>query len=92
MYVDNKPEDLVKDAALHQNVGQCFPVIEKGSYFAGDAYAIYNNNFEIGPYLELNLEFRTVEMNGILLSVAHARSRMPAISIELHNAKVNWFI
>lgn len=90
MNVDNKPEDLVKDATLHQNVGQCFPAIEKGSYFAGDAFAIYNNNFEIGPYIELSLEFRTVEMNGILLSIAHPKSRTPAFSLELHNAKVNY--
>lgn len=24
------------------NVGQCFSHVEKGSYFAGDAYAVYS--------------------------------------------------
>lgn len=35
--------DLTQDLAKrHHNVGQCFPRVEKGSYFPGDAYAIYS--------------------------------------------------
>ncbi len=34
--------DLTQDLARrHLNVGQCFPRVEKGSYFPGDAYAVY---------------------------------------------------
>lgn len=35
--------DLTQDLARrHHNVGQCFPRVEKGSYFPGDAYAVYS--------------------------------------------------
>lgn len=37
--------NLAQDLAMpgrHSAVGQCFPNVEKGSYFAGDAYAIYS--------------------------------------------------
>lgn len=87
--INGKLEDLVKDAKMHQNVGQCFPSIERGSYFPGDAYAVYKKHFVIGSHLELQLEFRTVEMNGVLLSVAHSNANTPALSLELHNAVVS---
>lgn len=32
-------QDLTKQ---HNNLGQCFPRVEKGSYFSGDAYAEYS--------------------------------------------------
>lgn len=35
-------EDLVGDKATPHKVGQCFPQVERGSYFPGDAYAIYS--------------------------------------------------
>nr|XP_022919111.1 laminin subunit alpha-1 isoform X1 [Onthophagus taurus] len=69
------------------NIGQCFPNIEKGSYFRGDSYAIYNKNFRMTNYLELNLEFRTTEQNGILMSVS-SPNNSPAISLELYNGAV----
>lgn len=37
--------NLSQDLAIpgrHFAIGQCFPNVEKGSYFAGDAYAIYS--------------------------------------------------
>lgn len=34
-------EDLVGDKVVSQKVGQCFPQVERGSYFPGDAFAIY---------------------------------------------------
>lgn len=39
--VNNTTQDLAKPGR-HFNVGQCFPKVEKGSYFPGDAYAIYS--------------------------------------------------
>lgn len=40
--INNATQDLAKPAR-HQFVGQCFPSIERGSYFPGDGYAVYSN-------------------------------------------------
>lgn len=45
--VNSIPKDLVGDDAMHHQVGQCFSDVELGSYFAGDAYAIYSKLFII---------------------------------------------
>lgn len=42
--VNNNTQDLVRPGR-HFNVGQCFPRVEKGSYFPGDAYAVYSELF-----------------------------------------------
>lgn len=42
--VNNVTQDLARTNA-HKNVGQCFPRVEKGSYFPGDAYGIYSKFF-----------------------------------------------
>lgn len=39
--VNNSTQDLARPGR-HVNIGQCFPKVEKGSYFPGDAYAIYS--------------------------------------------------
>ncbi|XP_071452213.1 laminin subunit alpha-2-like [Hetaerina americana] len=85
--VDNIPRDLVGERATPHRVGQCFPIIETGSYFPGDAYAVYKTNFHVGSLLELELEFRTSELTGVLLSVSEPIGS-PALSLELHNGKV----
>lgn len=43
--------------------------------------------FHVGKYLELQFEFKTSELNGVLLSVAEPVG-FPALSIEMHNGKV----
>lgn len=39
--MNNISQDLARPGR-HFSIGQCFPKVEKGSYFAGDAYAIYS--------------------------------------------------
>lgn len=39
--LNNISQDLARPGR-HLAIGQCFPNVEKGSYFAGDAYAIYS--------------------------------------------------
>ncbi|KAK4880836.1 hypothetical protein RN001_008982 [Aquatica leii] len=86
--INKVPQGLVRDKnTVHHNIGQCFPHIEKGSYFGGDAYAIYNKFFRIDKILELSLEFRTADQNGILLSVSNPRNS-PALSVELQNGAI----
>ncbi|XP_063707858.1 laminin subunit alpha-1-like [Culicoides brevitarsis] len=84
--VNNVTQDLAK-VNSHKNVGQCFPRVEKGSYFPGDAYGIYKRNFNVGRVLELQLEYKTSELNGILLSVSD-RDGFPALSLEMNNGNI----
>ncbi|XP_041451135.1 laminin subunit alpha-1 isoform X1 [Drosophila obscura] len=84
--INNSTQDLARPGK-HSNVGQCFPTVERGSYFPGDAYAIYKKNFHVGKYLDLETEFRTSELSGILLSVSEP-SGFPALSLELHNGNI----
>ncbi|KAF5275650.1 hypothetical protein FQA39_LY06762 [Lamprigera yunnana] len=86
--INKIPQGLVRDKnTLHFNIGQCFPHIEKGSYFGGDAYVTFNKFFRISKILEVSLEFRTADQNGILLSVSNPRNS-PALSIELQNGAI----
>ncbi|XP_035736479.1 laminin subunit alpha-1-like [Vespa mandarinia] len=79
--------DMVGSTSRAYNVGQCFPSVESGAYFQDEAYAIYKRNFELGAVLELQLEFRTSELSGVLLSIT-APSGSPSLSLELNNGKV----
>ncbi|KAG0726288.1 Laminin subunit alpha-2 [Chionoecetes opilio] len=69
-------------------VGQCFASVQPGSYFPGDAYAIYSDKFNVGLMLELSLEFRTWELTGIILSVADPRGT--SLSLELINGAASY--
>ncbi|KAH8324869.1 hypothetical protein KR074_009874 [Drosophila pseudoananassae] len=84
--INNHTQDLARPGK-HSNVGQCFPSVERGSYFPGDAYAIYKKNFNVGKYLDLETEFRTSELSGILLSVSEPNG-FPALSLELYNGNI----
>lgn len=45
-------------------------------------------NFNVGKYLDLETEFRTSELSGILLSVSEPNG-FPALSLELYNGNVS---
>ncbi|XP_048508975.1 laminin subunit alpha-1 [Athalia rosae] len=87
LMVNGKIQDMVGSTSTAYNVGQCFPSVESGAYFQDDAYAIYKKNFELGAVLELQLEFRTSEYSGVLLSIT-AAGGSPSLSLELFNGKV----
>lgn len=42
--LNNLSQDLARPNR-HFGIGQCFPRVEKGSYFAGDAYAVYSKRY-----------------------------------------------
>ncbi|XP_011501171.1 PREDICTED: laminin subunit alpha-1 [Ceratosolen solmsi marchali] len=85
--VNGNVYDMVGSTSRPYNVGQCFPNIEGGAYFQDEAYAIYKKNFELGPILELQLEFRTSELTGILLSITTPEGSQ-SLSLELHNGRI----
>lgn len=49
--------------------------------------SLSENNFELGAVLELQLEFRTSEQSGVLLSIS-APGGSPSLSLELNNGRV----
>lgn len=51
--MNNISQDLARPSR-HFAIGQCFPHVEKGSYFAGDAYAVYSE------WIVLNFSFRKI--------------------------------
>ncbi|XP_072763928.1 laminin subunit alpha-1 isoform X2 [Anoplolepis gracilipes] len=85
--VNGNVYDMVGSTSRAFNVGQCFPSVESGAYFQDEAYAVYQNNFELGAVLELQLEFRTSELSGVLLSIS-APGGSPSLSLELNNGRV----
>ncbi|VVC37186.1 Hypothetical protein CINCED_3A012310 [Cinara cedri] len=85
--INHQEEELISEKAIRHKVGQCFPQVEKGSFFPGDAYAIYKNKFYVGALLELSLELRTTQTTAVLLSVSEPEG-YPALSLELNQGKV----
>ncbi|XP_022235942.1 laminin subunit alpha-1-like isoform X2 [Limulus polyphemus] len=86
LHINNKYLDLAAGKPA-QAIGQCLARIEPGAYFGGDAYAIYDDNFNIGDSLYVNLEFKTTQLNGVLVSLSDGTGAI-SFSIELHNGKV----
>ncbi|XP_017778098.1 PREDICTED: laminin subunit alpha-1-like, partial [Nicrophorus vespilloides] len=86
--INNVPQSLINDkTTVHHNIGQCFPNIEKGSYFRGDSYALYKRYFGLSNSLEFSFNFRTTEQNGVLVSISNI-GNSPALSIELQNGAI----
>lgn len=57
--VNGFPRDLTSNKTndvLH-NTGECFPHIESGSYFNGDAFAIYSTYLLVAFYIIILLKF-----------------------------------
>lgn len=69
-------------------MGQCFATIEIGAFFQGDAYAVYDERFNVNTKLEVELEFRTWKINGVLLSLAEEPEGTPSLAVELYEGEV----
>ncbi|XP_072936563.1 laminin subunit alpha-1-like [Epargyreus clarus] len=68
--VCGRAEDLVRDARAHHAVGQCFPSVERGAYFAGDAHAVWSSKWwsEEAESIEIKLQFRSTAPTGVIFS------------------------
>lgn len=59
-----------------------------------NTFLIFNflveRNFDIGKLLEFKLDFKTSELNGVLLSVTESAGT-PSFSLELQNGNVSYF-
>ncbi|XP_015124906.1 laminin subunit alpha-1, partial [Diachasma alloeum] len=85
--VNGNVYDMVGSTSRPFNVGQCFPSVESGAYFQDDSFAVYKRDFELGAVLELQLEFRTSELFGVLLSIS-APGGSPSLSLEINAGKI----
>lgn len=105
--LNGRSHDLASSKNVIQRVGQCFAHVETGSYFPGDAYAVYSKvsinfgplnsrlnfifiigeDFRVGAMADIQLEFRTTELNGVLLSVSE-RKGSPSLSLAIDDGTV----
>lgn len=46
--------------------------------------------FSVGKHLEIEMEFKSSELSGILLSIAEPPFGSPSLSIEVFNGKVRF--
>uniref|UniRef100_T1J8M8 Uncharacterized protein n=1 Tax=Strigamia maritima TaxID=126957 RepID=T1J8M8_STRMM len=84
-----KIKGKIRDLARGQmhNVGQCLQNVEAGAYFAGDAYAIYSAQYSVGKSVEIELDFKTTRLSGILLSISENKGS-PALALEIEDGNV----
>lgn len=45
--------------------------------------------FNVGKHLEIEMEFKSSELSGILLSIAEQPLGSPSLSIEVYNGRVS---
>ena len=85
--LNGRPHDLASAKNVIHRVGQCFAHVETGSYFPGDAFAVYADDFRVASMADVQLEFRTTQLNGVLLSVAQ-RKGSPSLSLSINDGTV----
>uniref|UniRef100_A0A8B9ZNJ1 Laminin subunit alpha-2 n=1 Tax=Anas zonorhyncha TaxID=75864 RepID=A0A8B9ZNJ1_9AVES len=71
------------------NVGKCFVTAQKGTYFDGTGFAKTGSK-QVGTDLLVEFEFRTTQMNGVLLGVSS--QKMDGLGIELVDGKVMFHV
>lgn len=84
--LNQRPIDLAGGEA--HTIGQCFNAIEPGAFFPGDAYAVYAEEFNVNNKLEVELEFKTPQLQGVLLSLSEQPRGVPALAVEIYNGEV----
>ncbi|KFV88436.1 Laminin subunit alpha-2, partial [Struthio camelus australis] len=72
------------------NVGKCFVTAQKGTYFDGTGFARTVGAYKVGTDLLVEFEFRTTQMNGVLLGISS--QKMDGLGIELVDGKVMFHV
>ncbi|CAG4991454.1 unnamed protein product [Colias eurytheme] len=98
--VCGRADDLVRDARAHHAVGQCFPSVERGAYFAGmytcagDAYAVWSSKWwsEDLETVEVRLQFRSFSPNGLIMSGGGATLELKngVVVLSAWGARAEW--
>ncbi|XP_076805272.1 laminin subunit alpha-1-like isoform X3 [Clavelina lepadiformis] len=74
-------------ATATNQVQECYKKVEKGAYFNGSGYVIYDETFRVGPNIVIEMEFRTTRSNGVILSVAN-KEKPDGLALELVNGTI----
>uniref|UniRef100_A0A8B9QCV0 Laminin subunit alpha 2 n=1 Tax=Apteryx owenii TaxID=8824 RepID=A0A8B9QCV0_APTOW len=72
------------------SVGKCFVTAQKGTYFDGTGFAKTVGAYKVGTDLLVEFEFRTTQMNGVLLGISS--QKMDGLGIELVDGKVMFHV
>ncbi|XP_042733401.1 laminin subunit alpha-2 isoform X5 [Lagopus leucura] len=72
------------------SVGKCFVTAQKGTYFDGTGFAKTVGAYKVGTDLLVEFEFRTTQVNGVLLGVSS--QKMDGLGIELVDGKVMFHV
>nr|XP_039257196.1 laminin subunit alpha-1-like isoform X3 [Styela clava] len=83
----NKNKLDLRKPSMSNNVGQCHEYVEKGAYFDGSGYAVYNNEYRVGPVMSIELEFRTWSRDGVLVTISDS-SRSDGLALEIVNGTI----
>lgn len=70
-----------------RDVGLCYQNVEEGAYFNGRGFAVYDDQYRVGPIMNIELEFRTWSRDGALVSVSHS-SKVDGLALELVNGTI----
>ncbi|XP_065577471.1 laminin subunit alpha lam-3-like isoform X2 [Artemia franciscana] len=70
LYLDQTEIYLSSSKNVLNNVNKCITSIEEAAYFPADSYAIIDDAFKVTPGIEVQLQFRTSDQSGVLMSVA----------------------
>ncbi|XP_064605903.1 laminin subunit alpha-2-like [Liolophura sinensis] len=79
----------LKNASVVSGVGPCYSKVERGAYFNGYSYGVFDQHFNLGRAMLIILSFRTHKPNGVLLTVSSYEGS-PALALELHKGKLKF--
>ncbi|KAH3697066.1 hypothetical protein DPMN_084551 [Dreissena polymorpha] len=81
---DSRPSS---EATLASGVEKCYAKVEKGAYFNGEAWGLYDDKFSVGQKFKMELDFRTNKADGILVNIT-SQNLKNSIGLEISKGKV----
>ncbi|XP_013397032.1 laminin subunit alpha-2 isoform X2 [Lingula anatina] len=88
--LNSQKVDLIQSKAI-MGVSTCNKYYEKGVYFSGYAYGIYDSNFVVGSNFLLTFDFRTTKPEGVILTISHPYRR-PSMALELFDGQLQFTV
>ncbi|XP_053323844.1 laminin subunit alpha-1-like [Spea bombifrons] len=84
--INNKQLDKESAISIHA-VNKCYASVQEGTYFDGTGFAaLVKEGYKVRSDVNVSLEFRTTQMNGVLLGISSAK--VDAIGLEIIHGKV----
>lgn len=86
LYINGKYREISQDITL--GTSSCISSVEHGAYFYHGSYALFDSHSELQKPLDIHLEFRTNQLNGVLLRIGSKHSNL-LIHLQGGKIKVN---